>query len=145
MELTSSSPTTPTFNDSNTSTSQVPIGIRILQLLYLVNAVFLFLSAVYTFSLKPDDVGGVSPTFITIIAIFQLALVFVFLFLLWSMNRGRRWSYYVALILLILGMLNSIRPSLQVTPLVLDIVILGILVLQRPYFFPTEKRTSAAT
>ena len=139
MESASPSQTMPNNSDLKTTTSQVPVGIRLLQLLYLVNAVFLFLSAVYTFSLKPDDVGGVSQTFIIIIAIFQLALVFVFLLLLWGLNQSRRWTYYVALVLLILGMLNSIRPSLQVTPLVLDIVILGILILQRPYFFQVKK------
>jgi lysylphosphatidylglycerol synthetase-like protein (DUF2156 family) len=138
MEPASPLQTTPIINDPKTSVTSVPVGIRILQLLYLVSAVSFFLSGVYSFSLSPDEIAGASQFAIMAIAIFQLMLVFVIVLLLWGMNQGKRWSYYVALVLLVFGMLNSIWPSLQITPLVMDIVILGILILQRPYFFQAK-------
>jgi len=122
--------------------SNIPTSIKVLEILLLINVALWVLFGVYGLfgaeSINPDQAST-----IRINAVMMLVYAGIFLYIVWGINRRKKWSFYGAVIILAITIIMTIFDEvgiIDIAVLVFNIVLLGYLIKNRNYFLLDQKK-----
>lgn len=117
------------------SSKQVPVGVKIISILYYIGAVISLISGIALIaggSFLSGLYGGLFTGLAVVAGIFMIALAVLGFFVGRGLWKGQQWARVVAIILAILGIISAISSLVQgawssIVGLIIQIVIGGYL------------------
>ena len=125
--------------------SDIPMSIKVLEILFLINVALWVLFGLYGL-FGAESIDPVNAGTVRINAVIMLVYAGIFLYIVWGINKRKKWSFYGAVAVLAITIVMTIFDQvgiIDIAILIFNIVLLGYLVKNKSYFLlDKQKKTT---